>query len=118
MIKIGDRAKTQPPPPPIVFDALVDPDRDPTRPWLELLPDEQRPRILESEPARIVGWSSLFTRRPDAVIRFELLAANSGTRLRWMLFVEEPPPDQSLTGHMCKRINQLINANLRYTFGH
>jgi hypothetical protein len=31
--------------------------------------------------------------------------------------VDDPPPDSSLLGHMCRRINVLINANLRYTFG-
>ena len=40
-----------------------------------------------------------------------------GTDLRWTLLVEEPRPNDSLVGHMRKRLNQLINANLRYTFG-
>jgi len=26
-------------------------------------------------------------------------------------------PGPSLVGHMCKRLNQLINAELRYSFG-
>jgi hypothetical protein len=26
-------------------------------------------------------------------------------------------PGDALTGHLRKRLNQLINANLRYTFG-
>jgi hypothetical protein len=29
----------------------------------------------------------------------------------------EPVPDQALTGHLRKRMNELINANLRYTYG-
>lgn len=107
----------QPPPPRIVFDALMDPDHVSRRPWLELLPDEQRPTVTESNPPTSLTWSSIFTQRPDAVIRFELLGDNSGTRLRWMLYVDEPLPDEPLTGHMRKRINELINANLRYTFG-
>jgi hypothetical protein len=27
-------------------------------------------------------------------------------------------PAESLARHMCKRIGQLINTNLRYTYGH
>jgi len=31
--------------------------------------------------------------------------------------VDQPIPDDALIGHLRKRVNQLINANLRYTFG-
>jgi hypothetical protein len=44
-------------------------------------------------------------------------ARGMGTDLRWVLLVDEPTPDASLLGHMRRRINELINANLRYTFG-
>jgi hypothetical protein len=37
--------------------------------------------------------------------------------LRWRLEVEEPLPDDGLIGHMRKRLNELINANLRYSLG-
>lgn len=107
----------QPPPPHIVFEALRHPDADPARPWLDLLPDEQHPVVIESNPPRSLTWSSIWTQRPDAVIRFELPGDSNGTNLRWMLYVDEPLPDQPLIGHMRKRMNQLINANLRYTFG-
>jgi hypothetical protein len=40
-----------------------------------------------------------------------------GTDLRWTLNVEEPAPADALVGHLRKRLNQLINANLRFTFG-
>ncbi|WP_338079930.1 hypothetical protein [Antrihabitans stalactiti] len=43
--------------------------------------------------------------------------ARGGTDLRWTLFVQPPAPSISTIGHMRKRINTLINANLRYTFG-
>lgn len=57
-------------------------------------------------------------RRPDAVIRFDLSNDGfSGTSLRWTVFVDEPAPDSALVGHMRKRMNELINANLRYTYG-
>ncbi|HYZ55417.1 MAG TPA: hypothetical protein VE733_18205 [Streptosporangiaceae bacterium] len=51
-------------------------------------------------------------------MRFDLPAdGGQGTDLRWTLLVDEPMPDAALVGHMRKRLNQLINANLRYTFG-
>jgi hypothetical protein len=50
-------------------------------------------------------------------VRFDLSARRDGTDLRWTTYVDEPLPDASLTGHMRKRIGEIINANLRYTYG-
>ena len=33
------------------------------------------------------------------------------------VLVNEPAPDDALVGHIRKRMNKLINANLRYTYG-
>jgi hypothetical protein len=111
--------RSQPAPPHVVFEALTEPNRDPARRWLELLDDEQRPRLVEVDKPELVVWSSLWLKRPDAVVRFDLLAerGGQGTDLCWTLLVESPAPDPALVGHMRKRLNQLINANLRYTFG-
>ncbi|MGW1061213.1 hypothetical protein [Micromonospora rubida] len=118
MLEAGSRARSQPPPPSIVFEALTVPDRDPARPWLRLLDDEQSPQILHAEHPRLVVWSSLWPRRPDAQVRFDLVSdGGEGTQLRWTLLVAEPFPDPSLLGHLRKRLNELINANLRYAFG-
>jgi hypothetical protein len=117
VIEIGSRARTQPPPPHIVFESLIEPNRDPARPWLALLDDEQPPTILAATFPHKITWSSLWTRRPDAVIEFDLSGDASGTRLRWTLCVNEAAPDDALVGHMRKRFNELINANLRYTYG-
>ena len=118
MIEAGSRRRSQPPPPAVVFAALTDPAGDPVRPWLELLADEHPPRILRAEPSAVVVWSSLWERRPDAEIRFDLASDGAGgTDLRWTLLVAEPLPDSSLLGHLRKRLNELVNANLRYTFG-
>jgi hypothetical protein len=119
VLEVGTRRKNQPPPPHVVFEALTQPDRDPARPWLVLLPDEQRPEVLVAKEPRLVVWSSLWPRRPDARVRFDLEqdAERSGTDLRWTLSVEDPAPDASLTGHLCKRLNVLVNAELRYSFG-
>ena len=65
-----------------MFEALTVVDRNPSRPWLELLDDEQWPTVLRAD-----------------------------------LRVDEPVPDDALIGHLRRRLNQLINANLRYTFG-
>ncbi len=107
-----------PAPPHIVFEALTQPDRDQSRPWLVLLDDEVRPQLLAATVPSEVLWSSLWPGRPDARIRFSLPpGARTGTDLCWTLLVDEPSPDQSKLGHMRKRINGLINANLRYSFG-
>jgi hypothetical protein len=118
VIAIGSRRRGQPAPPRIVFEALVDPDRDPNRPWLRLLDDEQCPRVLRSEEPTTLAWSSLWAKRPDAVVEFELAAdPGGGTSLRWTLYVDEPLPADPLIGHLRKRLNELINADLRSTFG-
>lgn len=102
----------------MIFEALTEPDRDPARPWLILLGDEQRPQVLSAASPTWLVWSSLWPRRPDATVHFHLpRSQDSGTDLRWTLYVDEPVPDQSNSGHLRKRLNQLINANLRYTFG-
>jgi hypothetical protein len=119
VIEIGKRKRNQPAPPHILFEALTQPDRDPARPWLDLDDDEVRPRVVQADRPSMVLWSSLWVKRPDARIRFDLPAdsGNQGTDLCWTLLVDEPVPQDALIGHMRKRINQLINANLRYTFG-
>lgn len=118
MIAIGSRKRNQPPPPHVLFEALSEPDRDPNRPWLNLLNDEVRPQVVRASfPSQLV-WSSLWVKRPDALVEFELADySDGGTDLRWTLLVEQPVPDDALTGHLRKRLNQLINGDLRYTFG-
>ncbi|WP_319454044.1 MULTISPECIES: hypothetical protein [unclassified Mycobacterium] len=120
MEEIGSRRRSQPAPPWVIFDDLCDPNRQPCRPWLNLLADETAPLVLESERPGHVVWSSLWVKRPDARVHFDLAAIGGGiggTELRWTLYVDEPLPDPSLTGHMRKRVGELINANLRFTYG-
>ena len=119
MIEAGSRKRHQAPPPHILFEALTEPDRDPARPWLRLLDDENPPRVLQARPPGLVIWSSLWTKRPDAVVRFDLPASVNrlGTDLRWTLLVDDPLPDPPLLGHLRKRLNRLINEDLRLTFG-
>jgi hypothetical protein len=118
MFEAGSRRRTQPAPPPVVFEVLTDPGGNPARPWLLLLDDEQSPELIDARKPDFVVWSSLWEKRPDARVRFDLASDGAaGTDLRWTLLVEEPLPDPSLLGHLRKRLNELINANLRYTFG-
>ena len=119
MHEIGSRKRNQPAPSHIIFEALTQPNRDPQRPWLLLLDDEVPPKVLRTRHPDMVVWSSLWTKRPDAVIRFDLPGDKSGcgTDMSWTLEVVEPVPDHRLVGHMRKRLNELINANLRYSFG-
>jgi hypothetical protein len=117
MEEVGSRVRNQPAPPWVIFDDLCDPHRQPVRPWLHLLDDEVAPTVLESDPPHHVVWSSLWSRRPDGQVHFELTASRSGTDLRWTLYVDKPVPDASLIGHMRQRIGELINANLRYSYG-
>ncbi|WP_029110426.1 hypothetical protein [Mycobacterium sp. URHD0025] len=119
MVEIGSRQRNLPAPPHVVFDDLTVPSRSPARSWLNLLDDEVAPVVLESRaPGRVV-WSSLWPRQPDARITFELPQGGpgGGTDLRWTLSVDEPAPDEKMAGHMRKRINTLIHANLRQTYG-
>jgi hypothetical protein len=110
--------RNQPAPPHVVFEALTDFDRSGGRLWLKLLEDEQRPRILRSEHPSNVVWSSIWLKRPDAVVEFDLPGSGSGgTDLRWRLQVGDPMPDDIFVGHVRKRMNQLINADLRHSFG-
>ena len=117
VIEAGKRKRNQPAPIQAVYDALLAPDR--ARQWLKLTPEEQPPQLLEAVEPHLVVWSSLWPQRPDAVIRFDLPAdaSGQGTDLTWTLVLDEPEPHPSLLGHLRKRINELVNAELRYSFG-
>lgn len=114
---IGSRKRNQPAPPPIIFEDLCEPHRQPVRPWLHPLTDEIEPVVVERHEYDLVVWSSLWVKRPDARAQFDLEASGSGSDLRWTLYIEQPAPDAGLIEHMRKRIGELINANLRYTYG-
>lgn len=118
MLEVGKRMRNQPAPPHVVFEALTQPDRAGARPWLVLLDDEVRPVVVEAQAPHLVVWSSPWPQRPDARVRFDLPGdGRSGTDLTFTLLVEEPGPESALVGHLRKRINVLINAELRYSFG-
>jgi hypothetical protein len=118
VVEAGRRRRNQPAPPHAVFEALTRPDLDSDRPWLVLLDDEIPPGILETVAPGLVVWSSLWIRRPDARVRFELPPdCGDGTDPCWTLTVEAPLPADALLGHIRKRINELINRDMRRSFG-
>ena len=114
---IGSRERTLPAPPPVVWRSLTEPRAAGARPWLRLLDDEVEPQVLESREPDLVVWSSLWPRRPGVVVRLELRAAGGETSLRWTMTTEGEPPDQSATGHLRFRLNHLLWADLRLSYG-
>ncbi len=117
MIEFGSRASTLPAPPFVVWQSLTEPRRSGARPWLHLLPDESEPVVIEAEKPGTVAWSSLWPSRPDDRVRFALVADGCGTLLRFTLLTPNGPPDQSKTGHLRQRVNQLVFGDLRYSYG-
>ncbi|MFI7553278.1 hypothetical protein ACIBQ2_26455 [Micromonospora sediminimaris] len=117
MIELGGRMRSQPAPPRVVWASLIRP-RDPrARQWLDLLDDEVDPQILDSLEPRLVVWSSLWADRLDERIRFDIERDGYESRLRWTLLTPGPEPTASKIGHMRFRLNVLINAQLRRSYG-
>lgn len=117
MIEIGSRAQKLPAPPSVVWESLVDPHQPAARPWLNLLTDEVEPRVLSAdEPSRVV-WSSLWPSRPDDEVHFALADVAGETLLRFTLLTPGEMPDPSKTGHLRRRLNYLLFADLRFSYG-
>jgi hypothetical protein len=101
----------------VVWRSLVEPHRPGTRPWLRLLDDEVQPHVVTAEEPRLVVWSSLWPRRPDDVLTFELRPDGAETALCWTLSTTAELPDASLTGHLRHRVNHLLWSDLRLSYG-
>lgn len=117
MYQVASRRRSQPPPARFVFEALVEPHREPARHWLDLMEGETEPEIVRTVDPELVIWSSIWRDRPDAIIRFDIESIGNNTMLCWTLFVDDPIPSDSEVVLMRRRLNVLINANLRFTFG-
>lgn len=115
--EIARRTRKLPAPPPVVWDSLTEPRRPSGRPWLNLLPDEVDPRILKAEAPNRVVWSSLWPSRPRDQVHLELIADGSETLLKFTLLTPDEVPDQSKTGHLRRRLNELLFADLRFSYG-
>ena len=82
-----------------------------------LLSDEVEPSVLAAESPRLVVWSSLWPSRPNDQVRLELEGIGGETSLRFTLLTPDKPPDESKTGHLRKRLNYLLFADLRFSYG-
>lgn len=117
VIELGRRTRNLPAPPQVVWSTLVAPRQPGTRPWLNLLDDEVEPRVLSSTEPREVVWASLWPGRPNDQIRLRLTAGHGGTDLEFTLLTPDEPPDDSRLGHLRRRLNILLFADLRYSYG-
>jgi hypothetical protein len=116
--ELGRRTDTLPAPPWAVWESLTEPRRKEAREWLMLLEDEIDPKVVESVRASLVVWSSIWPPTPEQVIRFDLEPdGGSGTRLTWTLTSPTPLEDPGALGHRRYRLNRLIWADLRYSYG-
>lgn len=117
MIEIGSKARTLPAPPSAVWDSLVELRRPGARRWLVLLSDEIEPKVLKAEKPNLVVWSTLWPSRPNDQVHLELSDMAGETSLRFTLLTPDEAPDQIKTGHLRKRLNHLLFADLRYSYG-
>lgn len=75
---------------------------------------------MEQQPAPAAHgttYTSLWPSRPDDEVHFELTATGVETSLRFTLLTPGEPPDASKTGHLRRRLNHLLFADLRYSYG-
>src|SRR3954468_1823058 len=93
MVELAQRARTQAPPPWVIWEALVDPHRPGGRPWLEIAASEIEPTVIEAVRPHLVVWSSLWDDRSRDRIRFIISEDGSGSRLKWVLETDDEPPD-------------------------
>lgn len=73
--------------------------------------------MLEPDPPTHLTWSSLWPSRPDDKVVLELVDRGGETALTFVLLSAGDSPDDSKAGHIRKRMNQLLFADLRYTYG-
>ncbi|WP_327048766.1 hypothetical protein OG320_13290 [Microbispora sp. NBC_01189] len=117
MIELGSRERRQPPAAHVVWESLTEPRRPGGRPWLDLRPDEVEPRVLRAVRPELVVWSSLWPERPGDEIRFDIRPAENGCSLRWTLSTPGEFPEPAVVGRLRHRLNVLINARLRFSYG-
>lgn len=115
--EICSGARTLPAPPGVVWDSLVSPRQPGTRQWLDLLPDETDPKVLDAQrPGRVV-WSSLWPRRPQDEVHLTLTSVGTDTLLGFTLVTPDELPDDNTVGHLRRRLNRVLFGDLRYSYG-
>ena len=100
-----------------MWEALTDPFRVGARQWLELRDGEVVPRLLEAVKPFLVVWSSLWPDRPHDRVRFDLEPTGGVCSLRWTLVTAGDRPDDDRLDALRHRLDELINGELRYSFG-
>jgi hypothetical protein len=75
------------------------------------------PRVVQTIKPILVIWSSIWPDTPDQVIRFDLANESSGTLLTWTWLSPTHLDDPATLGHRRYRLNRLIWADLRYSYG-
>jgi hypothetical protein len=114
---LGSRERRLPAPPAVVRRSLAEPHQPGARPWLHLLDDEVAPVVVDDGDPDRLAWRSLWPRRPDLLLTFRLRPVSAETALRWTLTAAGEPPEESLTGHLRYRVNHLLWADLRLSYG-
>ena len=117
MIELGSRTHKLPAPQHVVWESLTNPHRQGSRPWLILLSDEVEPEVLVAEEPTLLLWSSLWPSRPHDQVQLELSSVGGETALKFTLLTPGDPPDPSRLGHLRKRLNHLLAADLRFSYG-
>ena len=111
------RARRLPAPQTVVWDSLIMPAAPTVRPWRNLLEDEVEPKVLFAKKPVDIIWSSLWRSRPNDTVHLTLSAVGSETLLRFTLLTPDELPDSSKTGHLRRRLNYLLFADLRFSYG-
>lgn len=75
-----------------------------------------RALLAATKPERVT-WSTLWPSRPNDEVHFEVTASGSQTLLRFTLLTPGAPPDESKAGHLRRRLNELLFADLRFSYG-
>lgn len=115
MQELARRAHKLPPPPRVLWADLVSPRRSGARVWLELAEGEQWPTVLESVEDERVVWSSLWTRRPDDRIVFEVSPDGDSSKVEVVWLAAAPLPGHA--SPLRHRLTKLIAEELRYSYG-
>jgi hypothetical protein len=111
---LRSRSRTQPPPARAIYEALSDPIADQARrDWLRLRDGELPPRVLQAVFPSVVIWTSLWPDRPDDQIRFDI----EDRHLTWTLIGEASDQDNDRLDQLRYRLDVIINADLRNSFG-
>ena len=115
--ELGRRTRGLPPPPWVVCGSRCPSRavRAPARGW-SLLDDEVEPRILDEQKAGSRGLVVAVAENPDQLIRFELAPEGDGTGLTVGADLAGRARLERV-GHRRFRLNHLLFADLRYSYG-